>query len=137
MGISVRTRLSLGLIATVMLFAFVLLLGVQQAHAQSESPVYRFYHQSSGSHFYTANEAERAYVEATLSHAYTFEGIAYWTAPDWLEAPTAPLHRFYNLRNGSHFYTGSEVEKTYVRLHYGDVYRYEGIAFYSLSMLFR
>ena len=43
-------------------------------------PVYRFYNAALGTHFYTASAAEKATVEATLSHIYTYEGPAFYIA---------------------------------------------------------
>ncbi len=45
------------------------------------------------------------------------------------ENPT-PVFRFYKFRDGSHFFTNNEVEKSVVAQR-PDIYRYEGIAFYS------
>lgn len=40
------------------------------------------------------------------------------------------VHRFYNKKNGTHFYTASEAEKNNVIARYPLTYRYEGIAYY-------
>jgi hypothetical protein len=40
--------------------------------------VYRFFKPSSGTHFYTADAAERDNVIATLSTIYNYEGTAFW-----------------------------------------------------------
>lgn len=45
------------------------------------TPVYRFYNRLTGTHFYTASEAERANVIATLGAVYNFEGPAFYLAP--------------------------------------------------------
>lgn len=44
----------------------------------SGKPVYRFYNARLGTHFYTADESERATVQATLWQIYNFEGPAFW-----------------------------------------------------------
>ncbi|MHB1322728.1 MAG: hypothetical protein ACYC6J_02445 [Coriobacteriia bacterium] len=44
----------------------------------------------------------------------------------------APVYRFYNLKNGSHFYTRSETERYVVATKWPSVYRFEGPA-YSLE----
>lgn len=43
-----------------------------------------------------------------------------------------PVHRFYNLATGVHFFTLSEVEKSYVASHYPN-FQYEGEAFFALQ----
>ncbi len=40
----------------------------------------------------------------------------------------SPLYRFWSKKNKSHFYTANEEEKNYITEHYGDVWKYEGIA---------
>jgi len=40
--------------------------------------VYRFFNVRNGSHFYTADEAERNHVAATLGSVYRFEGPVFW-----------------------------------------------------------
>ena len=43
-------------------------------------PVYRFYNGGLGVHFYTANEAEKNSVLATLAGTLKYEGVAYYVA---------------------------------------------------------
>lgn len=94
-------------------------------------PVYRFYNKSNGTHFYTASEAERLNVTRKLSATYTYEGPAYWvnTAN---AANSVPLHRFYNKKKGTHFYTASEDEKQSVIATLSGTFLYEG-AVYNVS----
>lgn len=92
--------------------------------------VQRFYNTRNGTHFYTADADEAARVAATLSHIYSYDGPAYrvnTTDPSNLH----PLYRFYNLANGSHFYTVDEEERDYV-LTMPSLYSYDGPA-YSVS----
>jgi len=51
------------------------------------------------------------------------------TAASAVPNPT-PVFRFYKLTDGSHFFTNNESEKAQVQTR-PDIYRYEGIAFYS------
>lgn len=47
-------------------------------------------------------------------------------------APTSPVvnvYRFYNVKNGSHFYTASDAEKANIIAKYPAVYTYEGVAY--------
>jgi hypothetical protein len=91
-------------------------------------PVYRFYNFRTGTHFYTANAAEKTYVEANLGAYYRYEGVAY----DAMASPAGatPLYRFYNFRTGTHFYTASLAEKQHVESTLWAYYRYEGIAYW-------
>jgi lysyl endopeptidase len=94
-------------------------------------PLYRFYNKKNGSHFYTISAVEKAYVQANFPAIYAYEGVAYNVYADDLTAPVMPVYRFYNKKNGSHFYTISDDEKSYVRLHFPETYVFEGIAFYA------
>lgn len=94
-----------------------------------KAPVYRFYNLKNGSHFYTRSETERYTVITKWPTVYRFEGPAYsleTTDP----ANSMPLYRFYNRRNGSHFYTPSESEKQTVMARWGSTYSFEGVAYY-------
>ncbi|MGV8083400.1 MAG: CAP domain-containing protein [Coriobacteriia bacterium] len=95
-------------------------------------PIYRFYNRVNGSHFYTASATERDSVIAKYSATYTFEGAAY-VVNSVNPKNNAPLYRFYNRVNGSHFYTASETERDQVIAKYRATYTYEGIA-YSVSL---
>jgi len=92
-------------------------------------PVYRFYNFRKGVHFYTASEAEKDAVLATLSRTFRLEGVAYYVNTD-NPANNAPLYRFFNVKKGVHFYTASEAEKTAVETNLSKTYKLEGIAYY-------
>ena len=97
-------------------------------------PLYRFYNRVSKSHFYTASIDEANSILLKWSNVYTLDGQTYAVCP----APVSnsiPVYRFYNLRNGSHFYTVSPEEKAYVEATWPDVYTYEGVAFYAYQDL--
>ncbi len=95
----------------------------------NHDPLYRFYNKLNGSHFYTASAAEKNTIMAQLPDVYQYEGVAYnVTATD--VAGSSPVHRFYNVTNGSHFYTASEAEKAMVIARWPSVYTYEGIGFW-------
>jgi len=95
----------------------------------NSAPLFRFYNRRNGSHFYTASASERDRVIAELSDTYTFEGVAYAVSPGPARA-AAQVFRFYNRRNGSHFYTTSAAEKFAVIRDLGATYTYEGPAFW-------
>jgi hypothetical protein len=88
-----------------------------------KAPIYRFYNVRNGSHFYTISEAERYNVIRKYSSTYRFEGPAYsieTTSPK----NNTPLHRFYNKRNGSHFFTASDAERKNVIANWSSTYAY-------------
>ena len=91
-------------------------------------PVYRFYDKKNGSHFYTASSVEKANVLSTLAKTYSLDGVAYVVNAASLEND-APLYRFYNKKNGSHFYTASESEKANVLANLSATYSYDGPAY--------
>jgi hypothetical protein len=88
-------------------------------------PVFRFYNKTNGSHFYTISEAERYTVTKKWPTVYTYEGPAYWvnTAN---AANNVALYRFYNKKNGSHFYTASLDEANTVIARWSATYTFEG-----------
>ncbi len=102
---------------------------INVANPANSHPLYRFYNFKQGVHFYTASEAEKANVIATLGSTYRYEGPAYNVCPTPVAGATT-VYRFYNFRKGVHFYTASEEEKANVIASLGSTYRYEGPAFY-------
>jgi hypothetical protein len=91
--------------------------------------VFRFYRRASGTHFYTSSEVEKNNVLATLAGQYELEGVAY-PLNTASAGNNVPLHRFYNTRTGTHFYTASEAERANVVATLSHVYNYEGIGWY-------
>ena len=96
------------------------------------SPVYRFYRPSTGTHFYTADETEKANVMATLSHIFTFEGVGYSINPA-NPANAVPLYRFYRPSTGTHLYTADGGEKDTILATLGNLYTLDGVA-YNVSL---
>ena len=90
---------------------------------------YRFYNGSTGAHFYTVSEAERDNVRNNLSPPYNYEGEAFRVANTYAPG-LSPVHRFYNTRNGVHFYTISEAERAHVAATLPH-YTYEGVAYHA------
>jgi hypothetical protein len=79
-------------------------------------------------HFYTASEAEKNSVVANLSSTFNLEGVAY-SINSVNPANAVPLYRFFNTKNGSHFYTASAVERDSVIANLAKIYNYEGEAY--------
>lgn len=96
-------------------------------------PVYRFFNMKTGTHFYTASEVERYTVARTWPTTYRFEGVAYSINAS-NTTNTVPLYRFWNKKNGTHFYTASEAEKNDVLARLSGVYRLDGVAYYVSSV---
>lgn len=95
----------------------------------NKQPLYRFYNERTGSHFYTVSEAERDVVIQRWPDVFVYEGTAFSVS----SAPTyesREVYRFYNLANGSHFYTSSAVERDNVIGRWPNIYTYEGVAFW-------
>ena len=81
-----------------------------------------------GTHFYSASDAEFINVYGTLANVYHYDGVVYSVdiTPPY---PTKPLYRFFNFKNGVHFYTANEAERANVQANLSDRYRYEGVAY--------
>jgi hypothetical protein len=97
--------------------------------ANNTTPLQRLYNTRSGSHFYTPSEQEAQNALARWPDVFTYDGPTYAVNP----APVAdsiPVYRFYNLTNGSHFYTASEDERLHVIATWPHIYQYEGPAFW-------
>lgn len=104
------------------------------ASALPASPVHRFFNMVNGSHFYTISAEEADTVKAKYPGVFRYDGPGFsaYTTP-MQHTPLMPVYRFYNIENGSHFYTISPEEKALVQLYYGGTYRFEGVAFYAFS----
>ena len=77
--------------------------------------VYRFFNRETGSHLYTTDEVEKAYIEKNLPN-YNSEGIKYHafeTQPEGIE--TIPVFRLLNGNTGSHLYTIDQNELNYIQ----------------------
>lgn len=95
-------------------------------------PLYRFYNPGNGSHFYTASVTEKNHVIATWPHVFAYEGWTY-SVSTASAAGKRPVYRFYNLKNGSHFYTASSTERDIVMAKWPSVYHYEGAVFWVMQ----
>ena len=97
-----------------------------------EGSVFRFYNGRNGTHFYTADTTEMLSVYSRLGAIYGFEGVAYCVNSK-NPANSAALHRFYNARKGTHFYTADPAEKARVQTTMASTYSYDGPA-YNVSL---
>jgi hypothetical protein len=95
-------------------------------------PVYRFWSDRLGDHFYTISPTERDKLIHTYSHVWTYEGPAFYVyAEDQHPAQTRPVYRFWSNVLGHHFYTISPSERDKLVNNYSDVWTYELIAWYT------
>jgi hypothetical protein len=95
----------------------------------NQSPLYRFYNRGNGSYFYTASETEKNDLAEEMSDTYTYDGQAYSVSKTPVPGSTT-VYRFYNRRNGNHFYTADVGEKNRVLSALSGTYVLEGPAFY-------
>ncbi|WP_238944139.1 trypsin-like peptidase domain-containing protein [Allofranklinella schreckenbergeri] len=99
------------------------------AHAHL-SPVYRFFNQATGAHFYTTSPLERDILRsADNANTFKYEGEV-WYARTMPGDGTDPVYRFYNTSNGSHFYTISHQEKLLIDAIFPSL-KPEGVAYYA------
>ena len=95
----------------------------------NNAPLHRFFDKTRGVHFLTADETEKATLQNTMGHIYSYDGIvARVSKTNALGNGT--IFRFYNLKTGMHFYTASLAEKAYVISNLAGTYKYEGVAYY-------
>ncbi len=94
------------------------------------APVYRFWSNALGAHFYTISEIERDYVIDNLP-AWTYEGPVFYAYPEGSQPVGAsPVYRFWSDILSTHFYTIDEAEKDYV-IDNLPSWEYETVAWYA------
>ncbi|MHC4520681.1 MAG: hypothetical protein ACYTAS_18985, partial [Planctomycetota bacterium] len=102
------------------------------AKEPNSAPVYRFWSDVLGTHFYTMDEKERDKLINEFSDVWTFERIEFYAFPDGQQPEnTFPVHRFWSDIIRAHFYTMGEKEKDKLLTEYADVWIYEGIAWHA------
>lgn len=95
-------------------------------------PIYRFWSEVLGGHFYTINKTEKDKLIRDYSRVWTFEGEAFYAFPEALApADTIPVYRFWSERLGHHFYTSDEAEKQKLIDTYSYTWTFEGVAWYA------
>ena len=95
-------------------------------------PVYRFWSDTLGNHFYTIDEAEKNKLINDYSHVWIPEGVGFYAYEDgWQPPETTPVYRFWSPTLESHFYTIDETEKNKLIVNYSHIWTPEGIAFFA------
>ena len=92
-------------------------------------PVYRYWNNVRGGHFYTASYDEVKLVGTKWPNDFKYEGGAFCIRPSLMGIGytyNQPLYRFWSPIFGGHFYTASEAEKNDVISKYPGVWNYEG-----------
>ncbi len=113
---------------TLDLAALIEVNGIEDDWKNNETPVYRFYNNQSGGHFFTASTQEAEYVATKLFDNFSYEGTAFY-AGGVNAVNSAEIYRFYNTKAGGHFFTASVAERDYVAKNMSSNYIYEGVAF--------
>ncbi len=93
-------------------------------------PVYRFWSDTFGHHFYTLNQQERNHImETYAAKQWRYEGVAFRAFP-LAQCQGDRVYRFWSDVFRGHFYTISTQERDYIMASYADnVWRYEGEAY--------
>jgi hypothetical protein len=95
-------------------------------------PVYRFWSDKLGGHFYTTSVTERDKLINLYARAWTYEGPAFYVyAADERPPETLPVYRFWSSVVGHHFYTISVTERDKLINNYSHVWTYESVAWYT------
>ncbi|MDM8555347.1 hypothetical protein QUF75_11500 [Desulfococcaceae bacterium HSG7] len=92
--------------------------------------VHRFYNATSQTHLYTADANEAAYLTAESADVWQSEGPVFYV-PVGNPDGTIPVYRFYSEDLKVHLFTTDENEKTTLIDTAGDVWTFEGIAYYA------
>ncbi|MBO9420307.1 VCBS repeat-containing protein [Labrenzia sp. R4_2] len=98
--------------------------------AGDPAPVFRFYNEATGVHFYAGTEAEALNIMATLE-TFNFESVAFRAAPAGGD-DLIDVFRFFNTATGTHFYTASSEERDSVIANLPQL-NYEGVAYEAFS----
>lgn len=94
--------------------------------------IYRFFNESTGSHFYTASAEERDSIILS-GGPLNYEGVGFGSASSNVSASELiDVHRFFNTKTGTHFFTANEPEVEFVRGSNTDM-NYEGVAYQALQ----
>jgi len=108
-----------------------------QSSAGSDSalaPVYRFWSDTLGTHFYTIDEAEKDKLIRESSKVWTFEGIAFYAyPPDRAVVGSKPVYHFWSEKYNRHFYTVSETEKQKLIDQFSQVWKLLGVSWYAFD----
>jgi hypothetical protein len=102
---------------------------VFQASGTDLSPIYRFYSEKLGGHFYTISQIEKEYIQRTYPKAiWQYEGEAFYAyKPGYVSLNQKPVYRFWSPVYSHHFYTAEISERDTVLQLYPSIWQYESI----------
>ncbi|MDM8554290.1 DUF4091 domain-containing protein [Desulfococcaceae bacterium HSG7] len=92
--------------------------------------VHRFYSEGLHTHLFTTDENEKEHLIANAADVWRYEGPAFYVPAGYQEG-TIPVYRFYSEALKVHLFTVDENEKNHLIDTAGDVWRFEGIAYYA------
>jgi len=92
--------------------------------------VHRFYNAALLTHLYTADANEAAHLIAEASDVWQSEGPAFYV-PTGNPEGAIPVYRFYSENLSVHLFTVDENEKNHLVETAGDIWNFEGIAYYA------
>ena len=93
------------------------------------TPVFRFYNIGTATHFYTTDAVERDRTIDKYGATFIYEGPVFH-AYGARATGSSPVHRFYNPRTNSHFYTISDSERANVVARY-PWFAFEGTGWFA------
>jgi len=101
------------------------------AAVNSATPVYQFWSNKYGDHYYTISKTKRDYLISKYPDSvWEYQGVAFY-ANKASVIGSAPVYQFWSNKYGDHYYTISKTKRDYLISKYPDsVWEYEGIAFY-------
>jgi hypothetical protein len=95
-------------------------------------PIYRFWSDKLGSHFWTMSESEKNKLISGVSGSWTYEGVVFYAFPEGQQPSAAkPVYRFWSSKIGGHFYTIDSAEKDQLIAQASGTWTYEGIVWYA------
>lgn len=105
-------------------------LGSTLAAGSGEIAIHRFFDKNDGTHFFTASGAEASNLVGTRTDL-SYEGVGLHGYADASASTSSEaVFRFFNVADGTHFYTASTTERDAI-LTKPDAMKFEGIAFYE------
>jgi hypothetical protein len=91
--------------------------------------VHRFYSEGLQTHLFTTDENEKAHLIENAADVWRYEGQAFYV-PTGNQEGMLPVYRFYSEDLKVHLFTIDEDEKNHLIDTAGDVWRFEGVAYY-------
>ncbi|MDM8543037.1 hypothetical protein QUF90_18330 [Desulfococcaceae bacterium HSG9] len=104
--------------------------GASRQQRNTLQAVYRFYSEALQTHLFTIDENEKEYLIADAADIWRYEGPAFYV-PAGNPEGTIPVYRFYSEDLMVHLFTADENEKNQLIDTAGDIWNFEGVAYYA------